>query len=229
MSKKTEIRDLQDEIASLYHNTDHLGDLIESYQTENSSLESDNIELRTDSAELRAIIDGYERAEAKRIKTREAESVLLAYNTKRNKEAKMQAESDAKEARYLQQIADGLVSVELLRERLSDLSPSTSFAGITRTDLTVMLGSGSKVDEALLEALVKPKVAQKTPFIPSRLPVTVTDLKRIADLGAELSKDIKWEYKTRPYSQGLKSGPAGGRISLVGSNCNCSSCQNRQF
>ena len=218
MSKKTEIRELQDEIDSMYENADQLGNLLESYHTAQSELEAENVGLEQENitlggigADLRAIIAGYERAEQRR------------------KADRLQAESDAKEARYLQQIADGLVSVELLRERLSDLSPSTSFAGITRTDLTVMLGSGSKVDEALLEALVKPKVAQKTPFIPSRLPVTVTDLKRIADLGAELSKDIKWEYKTRPYSQGLKSGPAGGRISLVGSNCNCSSCQNRQF
>jgi len=222
MSKKTEIRELQDEIDSMYENADQLGNLLESYHTAQSELEAENVGLEQENitlggigADLRAIIAGYERAEQRR------------------KADRLQAESDAKEARYLQQIADGLVSVELLRERLSDLSPSTSFAGITRTDLTVMLGSGSKVDEALLEALlealVKPKVAQKTPFIPSRLPVTVTDLKRITDLGAELSKDVKWEYKTRPYSQGLKSGPDGGRISLVGSNCNCSSCQNRQF
>jgi len=198
MSKKTEIRDLQDEIAGLYHSTDHLCDLIESYEVERDRLanqiagmqgtsdaqediialhESDRIEFNLDKTELRAIITGYERAEQRR------------------KADRLAAESDAKQARYLQQIADGLVSVELLRERINMEYQSTHSGDTDRTDLTVMLSSGSRVDEALLAALVKPKSPKyKVMFGPAsaNAHVSVEDLKKFTDVSSSVSS-IRWE------------------------------------
>ena len=167
MSKKTEIRELQLELQSMYENADQMGDLVESYEVERDRLanqiagmqgtsdaqediialhESDRIEFNLDKTELRAIIAGYERAEQRR------------------KADRLQAESDAKEARYLQQIEDGLVSVELLRERINVEYQSTHSGDTDRTDLTLMLSSGSRVDAALLAALLKQKEPAKASF-----------------------------------------------------------------
>ena len=171
MSKKTEIRELQLELQSMYEYADQMGDLVESHERTRSELEAENVGLEQENitlggvgADLRAIIAGYERAEQRR------------------KADRLGIESDAKEARYLQQIAEGMVSVELLRERFSNDFHSQGSGGITRTDLTLMLSNGSKVDEALLAVLVKP---EPRPFweVP---PTTMEDVLRIRDIGLKL-------------------------------------------
>jgi len=109
-----------------------------------------------------------------------------------------------------------MVSVELLRERLSDLSPSTSFAGITRTDLTVMLSNGSKVDEALLKALLKPVEPAKATFAETTAKFLRTSGYRTGGytgttggLAGKVHEGLLYGYKPRPYSQGLRVGPEG--------------------
>ena len=192
MSKKTEIRALQLELQSMYEYADQMGDLVESHERTRSELEAENVGLEQENitlggvgADLRAIITGYERAEQRR------------------KADRLQADSDAKEARYLQQIEDGLVSVELLRERFSNDFHSQGSGGITRTDLTLMLSNGSRVDEALLAALVKPepRAFWEVP------PATMEDVLRIRDIGLKLQS---------------ANGPAGERFAA--GQCDCGGC-----